>query len=309
MIIDVHSHLGNILEYNGGELIDKTGVKKEKMIDLVSISEAGLNRTYGLGGIPYAIFRHWVTKAERARNATATLENLQLSLDEAGVDYTVCLPIAPYVTFDDVNKARKKEKRIIPFTSFDFTDQQHIVSNLDADVKNGACGLKLHPIIQKIRCTDTSTMEVLQAFKKHKKPVLIHAGVSAYYLGKEKYRNNPEYGNIKDIEKVVRTFKDINFIIGHSGLFQVNEVIKRLKGCSNVWVDTSFQSPWIISKLIKSFGAERVMYASDWPFGNRPPAIKTVKLACKGDRKLENLLLYKNAAILLSMDDALKLAD
>jgi len=24
MIIDVHSHLGNILEFNGGELIDKT---------------------------------------------------------------------------------------------------------------------------------------------------------------------------------------------------------------------------------------------------------------------------------------------
>ncbi|MDH7553941.1 MAG: amidohydrolase family protein [Spirochaetota bacterium] len=301
MIIDVHSHLGNILEFNGGELIDKTGVKKEKIIDLVSVSEAGLNRTYGLGSLPYAIFRHWVTKAERARNATATLENMRLSLDEAGVDYTVCLPIAPYVTFDNLRKACKKEKRIIPFTSADFTDPKTTASKLDTDVKNGAYGLKLHPIIQKVRCTDAQTLEVLQTFKKHKKPVLIHAGISTYYLGKEKFRNNPEYGNIKDIEKVVRTFPDINFIIGHSGLFQVNEVIKRLKGCGNVWVDTSFQSPWIIRKLINAFGAERVMYASDWPFGYRPPAIKAVKLACKGDTILEVMLFYKNAAMLLSL--------
>lgn len=302
MIIDVHSHLGNILEFGGGALIDKTGVKKENIIDLVSVSEAGLNRTYGLGSIPYTLFRRWVTKAERARNATATLENMQLSLDEAGVDYTVCLPIAPYVTYSDLLQASKKDTRIIPFTSVDFTDQKNMIAKLDSDIRNGAYGLKLHPIIQQVSCTDSRTMEVLQSFKKHKKPVLTHAGISTYYLGKEKHRNNPEYGNIKDIETMVRTFPDIHFIIGHSGLFQVNEVIKRLKGCNNVWVDTSFQSPWIIRKLIKAFGVERVMYASDWPFGYRPPAIKTVKLACRGDKMLEELLFYKNAAKLLSIN-------
>ncbi|MCX8124852.1 MAG: hypothetical protein N3F66_11930 [Spirochaetes bacterium] len=58
MIIEVHSHLGNILEFDDGELIDKTGVKKENAIDLVSVSEAGLNRTYGLDFIPYILFGH-----------------------------------------------------------------------------------------------------------------------------------------------------------------------------------------------------------------------------------------------------------
>ena len=43
------------------------------------------------------------------------------------------------------------------------------------------------------------------------------------------------------------------------------------------------------------------MYASDWPFGYRPPAIKTVKLACKGNTTLEDMLFYKNAAMLMAI--------
>ncbi|MEW6527468.1 MAG: hypothetical protein AB1444_12505 [Spirochaetota bacterium] len=48
MIIDIHSHLGNILEYDGGKLIPMKVVQKKDGIDLVSISQAGLNCTYGL---------------------------------------------------------------------------------------------------------------------------------------------------------------------------------------------------------------------------------------------------------------------
>ncbi|MCX8124851.1 MAG: hypothetical protein N3F66_11925 [Spirochaetes bacterium] len=44
------------------------------------------------------------------------------------------------------------------------------------------------------------------------------------------------------------------------------------------------------------------MYASGWPFGYRPPAMKTVTLACRGHRVLEDLLFYKNAAMLLSIN-------
>jgi predicted TIM-barrel fold metal-dependent hydrolase len=78
-------------------------------------------------------------------------------------------------------------------------------------------------------------------------------------------------------------------------------ICRRLKGLSNVWVDTSFQSPEAIVKLIKVFGEDKVMYASDWPFGYRPPHIKTVKVACKGSRELEDLLFFKNAQRFLNL--------
>ncbi len=301
MIIDAHSHLGDILNHNGGSLIGRKGISKQLAFDPVSISESGLMRTYGLGSVPYTLMGHWVTLAERARNAMATLENMGRSMDEAGVDYTVCLPIAPYVTFEDLEAARKKDKRIIPFTSVDFTSGADAGKKLAADVRRGAMGLKLHPIIQSIALNDRRVLAALQAFEPLGRPVLTHAGISSYYLGKEKTRNTPAFGKIRFIEEMVKTFPRIMFVVGHSGLFQSPEVMKRLKGCRNVWVDTSFQSPSRIRRLVRTFGEDKVLYASDWPYGNRPPAIKTVRIACRGDRRLEERILGINARDLLGL--------
>jgi hypothetical protein len=104
MIIDIHTHLGDILYSNGGELIDKTGVRKKIFYDVISHSELMLH-----SGFPKAI-EEWlyyklyplVTRASRARNATATLENMRRSMDEAGVTLSACMPIPPYLTFDDL---------------------------------------------------------------------------------------------------------------------------------------------------------------------------------------------------------------
>jgi hypothetical protein len=222
-------------------------------------------------------------------------------MDEAGVNYTACMPIAPYVTFEDLEQACEMDKRVLPFTTVDFSAMKNIPKKLAEDVRRGALGLKLHPIIQSIPLNDARVMEALQAFAPLKKPVLTHAGVSNYYHWKERARNVPEFGKIKYIEAMVRSFPGISFIIGHSGLFQWADVIRKLQGCRNVWMDTSFQSPHKIRKLIRTFGADKVMYASDWPYGNRPPAIRTVRLACRDDKKLEERILGGNAKELLGV--------
>jgi hypothetical protein len=302
MIIDVHSHLGDILYPNGKDLIYKKGAVMKKIHDPQGNNEKLLMRNFGVGKFLYQFLLKQATTAQRARNAIATLENLKISLDRAGVDHTVCLPIAPHVTFEDLAEAVLIEKRIIPFTSIDFTREHDIGKKLSEDVKQGARGLKLHPIIQRMPLTGKRTMEVVQTFARFNKPVLVHAGISHYYLKDESEKQSPENGNIADVEVLVRSFPDVNFIVGHSGLFWQDQVRKKLWDCKNVWVDTSFQSPGIIRKLIRTFGPERVMYASDWPWGFRRPHIKTVKVACKGDSILEKMIFFGNAAGLLGMD-------
>ena len=301
MIIDSHSHLGDILYPNGREQIYKKNVVMEKVYDPQGNNEKLLMRSLGTGKYLYFLLKKQATRAQRARNLTATLENMQKSLDEAGVDYTVCLPIAPYLTFEDLAEAAGLDSRIIPFTSVDFTKKHDIGEKLAGDVKRGARGLKLHPIIQRMPLTDKRTFEAVQAFAPLKKPVLMHAGMAFYYMEDESDKHSPENGNIGDVEALVRSFPDVKFIIGHSGLFWHGQVRKRLRGCPNVWVDTSFQSPASIRKLVKTFGAEKVMYASDWPWGSRQPHVKTVKAACRGDRVLEDMIYHKNAAELLEI--------
>lgn len=302
MIIDAHSHLGDILYQGGGNLIYQTGAPTQPPGDPQALNEKLLMRTFGLGKILYRLLLTSATKGQRARNQTATLENLSRSLDDAGVGYTVCLPIAPYVTFADLAEAARIEKRIIPFTSVDFTKDHNIAKQLADDVAQGAQGLKLHPIIQCTSLSDVRTLEAVAAFSDFKKPVLVHAGRSNYYLGNEKNRQKPEYADIVHIEKLVRDFPSVNFVVGHAGLFWQDQTRKYLKGLSNVWVDTSFQSPGNIRKLIATFGPEKVLYASDWPWGFRPPHIKAVRTACRGDRSLEERVFYRNAADLLGLE-------
>lgn len=301
MIIDSHGHLGDILYPRGGELIYRQGVVKEKMWDPQTTNEKQLNRSFGLGKIAYKATGYWTTKAQRARNFSATLENFSSSLDASGVDYAVCLPIAPYLTFDDLVRAREIEPRILPFTSVDFTTANDVGAKLRQDVEAGALGLKLHPVIQSVSLRDERSMQALQAFAPLKRPVLIHGGMSHYYLGDEKGKNTPANGNIRDINATVRTFPEIKFIIGHAGLFWVKEVCQLMGGLPNVWVDISFQSPEMVRHLVKTFGADRVLYGSDWPWGSREPHIKIVEAACKGDQHLQQQLLGDNARELLGI--------
>ena len=54
--------------------------------------------------------------ADRARNRTATRENMRVAMEKNGVQYSVVLPVPPFVTFADLRGAADKDPGIIPFT-------------------------------------------------------------------------------------------------------------------------------------------------------------------------------------------------
>lgn len=299
-VIDIHTHLGDILNPGGGDLIERTGIKKKRVFDPVSISEAWLHRKFGLDGFIYPLLGRWMTTAEIERNAAATRENFRKSMDAAGIRCSCCMPIPPHVTFEDLRKASEKDPGIIPFTGADYAIR-NFEQTLARDVANGAKGLKLHGIIQRMPLTSADTFSAIEAFVPHGLPILMHCGVFSYYRGTGKRKEEPSYGKISYVEKVITSFPRASFIIGHSGLFQVREVMARLGRFKNVWVDTSFQPPSTIRKLIRTFGPERVLYASDWPYGNRIPAIRAARMACKGDRGLEARIFWENAAEILKI--------
>jgi len=300
-IIDAHTHLGNILYPNGKELIYEKNVSKPAK-DTQDLNELLLMRSFGLGKLIYRLSHTSTTRGQIARGMTATLENMQQTMHDNNVSAHVIMPIAPYLTFEDLVEAKKQEPRIVPFTSIDFTKPHDVAAKLHEDVARGAQGLKLHPIIQCQSLRDRPTMEALQAFQKFNKPVLVHSGPSSYYLGSETELNRPEYGAISEIVHMVKTFPKIPFIIGHAGLFWVSEIRKSLADCQNVWVDTSFQSPGNIRKLVGTFGADKVMYGSDWPWGSQKPHIRTVEVACKGDQILAEQIFSRNVKDLLDLD-------
>ena len=122
MIIDIHTHLGDILNPNGGLLIFRKGVRKQKGLDVLTMSEQRMYQTNGFSEWFFTTLgQGLIIKATRARNLTATLENFQRSMDENKVAQSACMPVAPHVTFDDLRGAMASDARIIPFTSVNFS--------------------------------------------------------------------------------------------------------------------------------------------------------------------------------------------
>jgi len=301
-IIDAHGHLGNILEPGGGALIGKVGVAKERVYDPLVDAERNLHAgPFALRKLLYRLAGRWVTRAERARNATATLENFARSLDETGITHAVALPVPPYVTFADLAKAAAEEPRVVPFTGANYAQDGDPGPALDSAVAAGARGMKLHPIIQSVPLTSPQTHAAVEAFARHDLPVLFHCGISSYYLGRERRRQQPRYGVIRHAAALVRSFPQVRFIAGHAGLFEVRDTMRLLGGLPNVWVDTSFQSVATVRELIATFGPNKVLFASDWPYGERPPAMAIAKAACRGDRGIERRIFFENAAELLGV--------
>lgn len=302
-IIDAHGHIGDILYPGGGELIFKTGIKFPGSFLQWFLCERVLYRETFLYKAANKISPMWSVMRERKRNAAATLENLRKSLDGTNIVRCVCAPVAPNVTYEDVFAAYHAEPRIAAFTSpdFSFENINDMRTKLEADLKNGAMGVKIHPILQEAEADSEIVMSAVDIIQKYPAPVLIHAGPANYYLPRENKTRSADFSSIERIERLIAAFPGVNFIIGHAGLDDFQKVIEVMPKYKNAYVDTSFQYPQSVRDLIAAFGADRVMFASDWHYGLRKPMIATVFEALKKDPAIQKLVFYENAANLLGI--------
>lgn len=300
--IDIHSHIGNILYPSGGSLIFREGVKFPQSTGLQYLDEKNLFRETSAAVILNKLFPMWSVNCERRRNEAATLENFKDSLIGTEILRCVCAPVAPNNTYEDMRAAADADSRVIAFTSPDFTLSVHEMKDkLLSDLHSGAMGIKIHPIIQETEADSEEVMETVESTTSYSNPVLLHSGKASYYTPAEGKQCFSEYASVTKIEKLISTFPGKSFIVGHAGLGEIASVIDLLPKYRNACVDTSFQPPEAIRALISAFGADRVLFASDWPYGLRRPALAAVKEACKNDNSLLKAVLYDNAAKLLKL--------
>lgn len=300
-IIDAHGHLGDILYPGGGELIFKTGIKFPREFLQWFLCERVLYAETFWFKAANRISPFWSVKSERRRNRAATLENLRKSLEGTNITRCVCAPVAPNCAYEDIAAAAREEPRIAAFCSPDFTLGQKMRDKLEGDLKMGAAGVKIHPILQAAEADSERVASAADAAQKYAKPVLIHAGPARYYLPKKDKTHALDFvsfASIDKIERLVAAFPSVNFIVGHAGLDDFGKVIDVIPKYKNAYVDTSFQCPESIKALISAFGAGRVLFASDWHYGKRKPMIKTALAACGKDSGLQRAVFHDNAASL-----------
>ena len=95
-IIESHSHLGDILY--GRNITFKQNVRKRDHHNYLDIIEENmLELPVELTKIDMEEFKESTLNEEQARNNTATLQNMQKSLDENGISQAWVLPVLPHV--------------------------------------------------------------------------------------------------------------------------------------------------------------------------------------------------------------------
>jgi uncharacterized protein len=295
-IIDIHTHVGDLI--NGWPLDD---AYTKPVFSPGFIAEWTGYRTSKPPFGMHTITRYLEVIHNQQRNNLGTVHNLEHYVNEAGVTHSIILPIEPFVRTDDNialcgtrADSGRNQPRVYTFASVDPHDPDRI-AKLHRYMQAGCLGLKLHPIVQNLPMTDPAWFGIVEEYRRYKKPVIMHAGVSQYYI--PNFRRH-KYGEVITYEKLVAAFPDVAFIFAHMGMLEFELVWEFAKKYENVYVDTSFQRADNIRTAFKHMGKDRVLYASDFPFSLPKYAVR-VGMAATKDRDLREKFFYKNAEALI----------
>lgn len=306
-IIDFHTHLGDI--FHGNQNITFKAPKSYGPYDdpfealardrycrpLVVEDQAAQNILIDAGQ-----YRVWELGGLAATSAALT---------QSGIDFAVSLPVLPNTSFEEALAASKLEPRLIPFTSADFTlPVEKMRRKLMLDIQRGAKGLKLHPILQNVRLNDPRTFAAVEVFGELQMPVTAHCGINDYYKPDSPYRPlaPKEYGELDDMLELIGRYPGYVLIPAHAGgdcgweYEKLADAVHK-NGWRNVYTDTSFKNAAVMRELVKLFGGDKILFASDYPFDGITGSLEECTEAFSDDPDLLDKVLYRNAAGLLGM--------
>ena len=134
--------------------------------------------------------------------------------------------------------------------------------DLKGDIRHirelGLKGVKLHPDIQQFKIDDYRCLKIYELCEGVL-PVLLHTGDHRY-----------DYSNPNRMRPILEIFSGLTVIGAHFGGWSIwEQAAKELAAFPNFYVDSSSSlyalSPDKAREIVRTYGAERVLFASDYP--------------------------------------------
>ena len=241
----------------------------------------------------------------------ATGSQLVEEMDKAGIDVSVATGygwtdsgVARTSNDYILDAARKHPARIVPFCSVNPLWGLPAVEEVQRCVEAGARGIgELHPDTQGIISADLATLApVLDAARELRIPVLIHASEPVGHAYQGKGTVTPDM-----LEVLVRAYPDNTFVFAHFGggmpfYALMPEVAASL---ANVYFDsaafTHLYRPRVFQSAATACGAERILFASDYPLVSQTRALARMRRGGLSESD-EAAVLGENAARLLNLN-------
>lgn len=300
-VIDIHMHLGDIFHDNKN-ITFKTNIKKGDYPDpFLEIEESGYTKPIV---VENAEDMQRLIDSGQFRSWEATLENCAAEMDKYGYTYCVALPIWPNTTFEEYLAASKLDARIIAFTTPDFSlPVPEMQAKLKKDLKRGARGVKLHPIIQNIPLYDERMLAAAEAVGEEGWPICTHVGCTPYYGESSPWVGHhcPAYGALPDFYNFCRQLPNDYIIIGAHRNNTIEDFAENVGDMPNVMTDTSMCNAGMMRKGVEMIGPDRLMFGTDYPFGTLGNSLAELKKAFADEPQVLEKVAYGNAARILKL--------
>ena len=234
-------------------------------------------------------------------NTDGTLNGLLASMETAGVDMSVTLPIATRVgQSESINNFAVKCNQhpgIIAFGSI-HPEQPDWKEELARIVALGLKGVKLHPDYQGFFADDERFFPVFQEIARLGLVVVLHAGLD---IGLPE----PVHCTPKMSATLLDNVPGLKLVLAHTGGWKYwDDVEKHLLG-KDVYLDISFTMNYIgeeqFRRIINGHSADRLLFATDSPWGNQAKDVQRLKALCLPP-SLEGKIFHKNAECLLGLN-------
>ena len=174
-------------------------------------------------------------------------------------------------------------------------DSEDLRRDFEEIVALGLHGVKLHPDIQRFDVDESRAMAIYEMCADAGLPVLVHTGDYRY-----------DYSNPPRVENILRSFPKLRFIGAHFGGWSVwEEAARRLSDYPNIVVDSSSSfyalKPKTVRELVRIWGADRVMFGTDYPLWPQKRDIDYLLNLELGDADYRKIF-WDNAASLFRLE-------
>ncbi len=230
----------------------------------------------------------------------SNLDDLMEQTQKCNVSKIVVIPHPPLLSNDFIfYECRKSPEKLITATFID-PDTLKTADDLAAFYSRGVRIYKINPLQSGVPASAPYYDKFLEFLNSKKAIVILHTGNIYSHVYK-----SPESADAGNYSHWFERYPNIQFLLAHMNLHEPEKAITLAEKYSNVFLLSSWQSAAVILKAVKKLGAQKILFASDWPMlGNNIAHQKQLFLELyKKGSLTENevqMIFYDNAKNLLS---------
>jgi len=147
--------------------------------------------------------------------------------------------------------SRDSDGRLIPYCRLN--PDEDPVAEAERCLAKGARGIKLHPRAQEFGFAHPAASPIFEVAREAHVPILIHAG-----------RGMP---SMAPLVELAQQFPEVPLVLAHAGIADQGVFATGFAGHPCVLYDTSCFGPQDVVELFARVPAERIVFASDIPYG------------------------------------------